>query len=70
MKKVLITGSQGYLGSVLTNYLTVHGHECLGLDTGFFKNALLYPAPKTKTVFRDARDITESDLENIDVVPF
>jgi nucleoside-diphosphate-sugar epimerase len=68
MKKVLITGSQGYLGSVLTDYLTAHGLDCIGFDTGFFKNALLYPAPSSKTVFRDARDITESDLENIDVV--
>ena len=68
MKKVLITGSQGYLGSVLTEYLTIHGHDCVGFDTGFFKNTLLYPAPTTKTVFRDARDINEFDLENIDVV--
>lgn len=68
MKRVLITGSQGYLGSVLTQYLSDQGFDCIGFDTGFFKNTLLYPAPSTKTIFRDARDITESDLENIDVV--
>ena len=68
MKKVLITGSQGYLGSVMTEYLADQGFDCIGFDTGFFKNTLLYPAPKTKTVFRDARDLIESDLENIDVV--
>ena len=68
MKRVLITGSQGYLGSVLTQYLTNNGIQCTGLDTGFFKNTILYSAPTTKTVFRDARDITESDLENIDPI--
>jgi nucleoside-diphosphate-sugar epimerase len=68
MQRVLITGSQGYLGSVLSQYLTDSGFNCVGFDTGFFKNTLLYPPPSTKTVFRDARDITEIDLENIDVV--
>ena len=68
MQRVLITGSQGYLGSVLSQYLTDRGFNCVGFDTGFFKNTLLYPPPATKSVFRDARDITEIDLENIDVV--
>lgn len=68
MKRVLITGSQGYLGSVLTQYLSDYGFDCIGFDMGYFKNALLYAAPATKTVFRDARDITESDLENVDIV--
>ena len=68
MQRVLITGSQGYLGSVLSQYLTDHEFNCVGFDIGFFKNTLLYPPPANKTVFRDARDITEIDLENIDVV--
>lgn len=67
-KKVLITGSLGYLGSVLTNYLTVRGVECVGYDTGFFKDSLLYPELSSNTVFRDARDIKEEDFENIDVL--
>ena len=68
MKKVLITGSQGYLGSVLSEYLLFNNFDCIGYDIGFFKNTLLYPAPSTKTIFRDARNITEIDLENIHVV--
>jgi len=68
MKRVLITGSQGYLGSVITEYLTNNGIECIGYDTGFFKSGLLYSAPFTQTIARDARDIVESDLKNIDVV--
>jgi nucleoside-diphosphate-sugar epimerase len=68
MQRVLITGSQGYLGSVLTPYLTDCGFDCIGYDTGFFKNTLLYPTSNSKTLFCDARDITESNLDNIDVV--
>jgi len=68
MKKILITGSLGYLGSVLTNYLNESGFEVTGYDTGFFKDALLYPPSSTETIFRDARTITEVDLKNIDAV--
>jgi len=66
--KVLITGSQGYLGSVLTTVLGEVGHECIGYDTGFFRDSLLYSPPVTQTVFRDARDIKEADLRGVDVV--
>lgn len=68
MKRVLVTGSLGYLGSVLTGYLDNCGFDCIGYDTGFFKNALLYPPTSTQTVFRNARNITTEDLKNIDVV--
>ena len=65
MKKVLITGSLGYLGSVFTEYLPEHGYECIGYDTGFFKDGILYPPKPTTTVMRDARDITEKDLDGV-----
>jgi len=68
MERILITGSLGYFGSVLSNHLAQNGFDCIGYDTGFFKNCVLYPPPQTKTVLKDARDMTESDLENIDVV--
>lgn len=66
--KVLVTGSQGYLGSVLTGVLADAGHDCIGYDTGFFRDSLLYPPPATQTVFRDARSITEEDLRGVDAV--
>lgn len=68
MKKVLVTGSLGYLGSVLTQNLVENGYECVGYDTGFFKDSLLYPAPQTPTKLCDVREIVESDLENTDAV--
>lgn len=65
MKRILVTGSLGYLGSVLTQNLAESGYECIGYDMEFFKESLLYPPPVTETIFRDARDIKEADLENI-----
>jgi len=68
MKKVLITGSLGYIGSMLSDYLQNKGYECTGYDTGFFKESLLYPQEAANTIFKDARDFSEEDLEDIDVV--
>lgn len=68
MRKILITGSLGYIGSVLTPFLEAKGYECVGYDVGFFKDCLLYPARETKTIFTDARDMDEEDLKGIDAV--
>jgi len=67
-KKILITGSLGYLGSVLTEYLMRYGFSCVGYDTGFFCDCVLYPPSLTQTIIRDARDITEHDLDGIAAV--
>jgi nucleoside-diphosphate-sugar epimerase len=65
MKKILITGSLGYLGSVSTEYLADRGYGVVGYDTGFFKKGILYPPKTVATVMSDARDIVEKDLEGI-----
>jgi nucleoside-diphosphate-sugar epimerase len=68
MKQVLITGSTGYLGSVLTDYLGKNGFDCVGYDTGFFEDCILYPPVGARTVKCDARDITAQDLVGIHAV--
>ena len=68
MKRILVTGSLGYIGSVLTSYLNERGFQVVGYDAGFFKSALLYQAALTETTFKDARMIAEKDIENIDAV--
>ena len=67
-KRVLITGAEGYLGSVIALFLIEQGYEVTGLDTGFFKDATLYDVPKYPVLRKDARDFSREDLENIDVV--
>ena len=68
--KVFVTGTEGYIGSVLAPMLVQHGHDVHGVDTGFYVNGWLYdpgygPFP---TETRDIRDITVRDLEGFDAV--
>ena len=65
-KKVLITGSLGYIGSVLTNHLQLNGHICKGIDIGFFKDCKIYENDDSRTIFKSASDINASDLIDID----
>ena len=44
--KVLVTGADGYIGTLLTSFLIEKGHNIVGLDTGFFKNDYLYENSK------------------------
>lgn len=70
MKKVLVTGSQSYIGSVLTPYLILNGYEVIGMDAGFIKGSLLYPDSDTKTIYKDVRDIKERNLRGFDVAVY
>ena len=68
MKKILIVGHQGYLGSRLTEYLYERGYQCTGIDTGFFKEGkLIEPGPET-TIDKDARLLNEEDIKGFEVV--
>ena len=53
---------------MLTAELAKAGYDCLGYDTGFFKDGLLYPEPTTKTLPLDVRALAEPDLNGVDVV--
>jgi nucleoside-diphosphate-sugar epimerase len=68
MKKILVTGSLGYIGTVLTGYLEKFGYDVVGYDVGFFKDATLYRPKEVETKICDARSITERELKDIDVV--
>lgn len=67
-KNVLIIGSQGYLGSRLSIYLSKNGYYCSAIDTGFFKDGVLTSIDSINTIAKDARLINEVDLEGFDSV--
>ncbi len=67
-KRVIITGAGGYVGSVLVPFLIGRGYDIVGLDAGFFTDALLYTVPPYQVIRKDARDITEKDLNGFDAV--
>tara|TARA_B110000503_G_scaffold135713_1_gene216789 strand:+ start:174 stop:1250 length:1077 start_codon:yes stop_codon:yes gene_type:complete len=67
-KKILIVGSQGYLGSRLTQYLKEFRYQCSAIDTGFFKEGVIISTDSIPTIAKDARLIVESDLHDIDTL--
>ena len=68
VQRVLVTGSQGYLGSVMTEYLVRAGYSVCGLDAGFFDDCTLVPGGDIPVVERDIRDLDRGDLDGFDAV--
>jgi nucleoside-diphosphate-sugar epimerase/RimJ/RimL family protein N-acetyltransferase len=70
MKRVLVTGSESYIGTVLVDYLAKKGFDVTGMDTGLISDCLLFPTNATRTIYKDTRDITEKDLTGFDAVVY
>jgi nucleoside-diphosphate-sugar epimerase len=68
--RILVTGTEGYLGCLLPPALIEQGHAVVGVDTGYFRNGWLYPglAAAPRTLFRDIRSLRVEDFEGIDAV--
>jgi nucleoside-diphosphate-sugar epimerase len=71
--KVLVTGTEGYIGSRLAPYLFSKGHDVSGVDTGFYRDGCLYLDPNNlamspRTVYKDLRTIEPADFEGFEAV--
>jgi nucleoside-diphosphate-sugar epimerase len=66
--RVLVTGSDGYIGAVLMPLLRAHGHAAIGLDTGYYSDCSFGPAPPPPELRMDVRDVGPAELEGIDAV--
>jgi nucleoside-diphosphate-sugar epimerase len=67
--RVLVTGSDGYLGAVLAPRLVEAGHDVVGLDSGLFAGCTFGPEPPgIPTLVRDVRDVRVDDLVGFDAV--
>jgi nucleoside-diphosphate-sugar epimerase len=68
--RVLVTGTDGYLGCLLAPSLIAEGHEVVGLDTGYYKSGWLYNgvSDAPHTMVRDIREVTVADLRGFDAV--
>jgi nucleoside-diphosphate-sugar epimerase len=67
--RVLVTGHNGYIGSVLTRHLLEAGHEIVGLDTGYFRECTLLPDEgDVPGLWKDLRDLERADLESFEAV--
>lgn len=69
VQRVLVTGHNGYIGSVMAPVLAQAGYEVFGLDTGYFSQCTLVPdSISIPSVHKDIRDITKEDLRGFDAV--
>lgn len=67
--RVLVTGHQGYLGTVMVPILQDAGHDVTGLDSGFFSDCVLGPVPSDPPgLCVDLRDVSREQLTNFDAV--
>lgn len=66
--RVLVTGSQGYLGPPVVEELLAAGHEVVGLDVGFYADDAVEPGPSVRVVARDIREVELDDLEGFEAI--
>ena len=61
--KVLVTGNQGYIGSVLTEILLTKGYDVVGYDVGYYVGCELLPIARLQgQITKDIRDINKNDF--------
>jgi nucleoside-diphosphate-sugar epimerase len=67
--RVLVTGSNGYIGAVLVPLLVEAGHDVVGLDSSLFDECRFGPEPApVPTMVMDVRDVGVDDLRGFDAV--
>ena len=69
--KILVTGSEGYIGSVLVPYLMRRGHAVTGLDTGYYREGWLFcdrVQQFPRCINMDIRNVAENNLCGFDAI--
>lgn len=67
--RVLVTGHNGYIGTILTPLLRAAGHEVVGLDSDLFEQSTFgTEVPVIPSIHKDVRDVQLEELEGIDAV--
>jgi len=67
--RLLVTGNNGYIGTVLCPMLLERGHEVVGVDTDFYERCTFTgTVPDIATIKIDVRDIQKHHLEGFGAV--
>jgi len=69
--RVLVTGHNGYVGTVMVPMLIAAGHDVVGLDSNLYRHATFGDADGTQNVpalEKDIRDVEALDLEGFEAV--
>ena len=65
--RVLVTGTEGYLGCLLAADLLREGHDVLGVDTGYYREGWLFDGldATPRTLVKDIRQLRAADLVGV-----
>jgi nucleoside-diphosphate-sugar epimerase len=69
--RILVTGTDGYIGVQLASLLIEEGCDVTGLDTGFYRDGWLEgrsPLRRPPCVTKDIRHVAEDDLKGFDAI--
>ncbi len=67
--RILLTGSRGYIGTVMAPFLLDAGHEVVGIDTDLYRRSTFGPWRESiRTLCKDVREIQVADLRGFDAV--
>ncbi len=68
--RVLVTGHNGYVGTVLVPMLLQAGHDVVGLDSNLYQAATFgeEDAPAIPAINKDVRDVTHADVDGFDAI--
>jgi nucleoside-diphosphate-sugar epimerase len=67
--KILLTGSRGYIGTVMAPFLLQAGHDVVGIDTDLYRHSTFGPWQESiRTIRKDVREIQIADLRGFEAV--
>ncbi len=67
--RVLVTGHDGYIGTVLVPLFEAAGHEVVGLDSGLFSECVFgTEEAEPEAIRKDIRDVQTDDLRGFDAI--
>ena len=69
--RVLVTGHNGYVGTVLTPMLVEAGHDVVGMDTNLYQAATFGEdkgSSAVPSINKDVRDVTHDDIDGFDAI--
>jgi len=67
--RILLTGSRGYIGTVMAPFLLDAGQEVVGVDTDLYRRSTFGPWRESiRTLCKDVREIQVADLRGFDAI--
>jgi nucleoside-diphosphate-sugar epimerase len=67
--RILVTGNNGYIGSVMAPWLQRAGYDVVGIDTNYFADCTMTAdLGHIRTIRKDIRDLRPADLQSFDAI--